>query len=92
MIRPPSSRIGTLARTDVPSEPVWTPTYSRPDSAGVGSVESCCPTLAGSGCEYRIPSLLATTTNDALVAVRIRSAIRWTGPLGVGAPRSARGT
>ena len=49
-MRPPS-RIGTFARTERPSEPVCTPTYSRPDSGSLGSVETRLRILAGSGCE-----------------------------------------
>src|SRR6266498_881523 len=52
----PLARSGTLARTDLPREPVWTPTYSRPASTGPKSVETCLPIFQTFGCEYRIPA------------------------------------
>ena len=51
MTWPCAPKIGTFARTDLPSVPSSIPTHDCPWSAGDGSVDTRWPICSGFGCE-----------------------------------------
>ena len=62
MTCPDADRSGTFPRADNPRVPRSMPTTSPPESGTDGSVLTRCPTSAGLGWLYRIPSSSVTTT------------------------------
>ena len=86
---PCAPKIGTFARTDQPRVPCSMPTHAWPCRAGDGSVETRCPIWSGLGCEYRIPSVFATTTNEAASLFRMASAIGWITADGLGSAKAS---